>query len=82
MLPVKRGKPFCSMKKYVKQNAQRIATSSNRDFLLSTTFMNENGQMVNVIMNESDNDTDVNLWIEGKATKLFSPAHSIQTVLL
>jgi len=44
--------------------------------------MNENGQMVNVIMNESDNDTDVNLWIEGKATKLFSPAHSIQTVLL
>ncbi|UBB90211.1 hypothetical protein J4771_02320 [Candidatus Kaistella beijingensis] len=55
------------MKTYVKQNAQRIATSSNRDFLLSTTFMNENGQMVNVIMNESDNDTD---------------AHSIQTVLL
>ena len=70
------------LSKYVKQNAQRIATSSNRDFLLSTTFMNENGQMVNVIMNESDNDTDVNLWIEGKATKLFSPAHSIQTVLL
>ena len=44
--------------------------------------MNEDGKMVNVIMNEGDNDTDVYLWIEGKATKLFSPAHSIQTILL
>lgn len=70
------------LSKYVQQNAQRIGTSTNRDFLISTTFMNENGQMVNVIMNEGDNDTDVHLWIEGKATKLFSPAHSIQTVLL
>lgn len=70
------------LSKYVKPNAQRIATSTNRDFLLSTTFMNENGKMVNVIMNEGDKDTDVNLWIEGKAAKLFSPAHSIQTLIL
>lgn len=68
--------------KYVKQNAQRIATATNRDYLLSTTFMNENGQLVNVIMNEGDADADVNLWIEGKAAKITAPAHSIQTVLL
>lgn len=70
------------LSKYVKPNAQRISSSSNRDFILSTTFMNENGEMVSVVMNESDEDTSVNLWIEGKSTKLNSPAHSIQTVLL
>ena len=70
------------LSKYVKPQAQRVATSTNRDFLLSTTFMNEDGRMVNVIMNEGDTDTDVFLWIEGKATKLKAPAHSIQTILL
>lgn len=68
--------------KYVRQNAQRIGTSSNRDYLLATTFMNPDGQMVVVVMNEGDNDTDYNLWIEGKAAKLSAPAHTIQTVLL
>lgn len=68
--------------KYVKKNAQRVGTSSNRDYLLATSFVNPNGKMVVVVMNEGDNDTDYNLWIEGKAAKLSAPAHSIQTVLL
>ncbi len=68
--------------KYVKPGSQRIANSSNRAALLSTSFMNENGQLVTVIMNESDKDTDAYLWIEGQAAKLNVPAHSIQTVLL
>lgn len=44
--------------------------------------MNENGQLVTVIMNDSDNDIDTNLWIEGMSAKLSAPAHSIQTVIL
>jgi glucosylceramidase len=44
--------------------------------------MNENGQLVTVIMNDTDNDIDTNLWIEGMAAKLNAPAHSIQTVIL
>lgn len=68
--------------KFVKKNAQRIGTSSNRDFLLATTFMNPDGKMVMVVMNEGDADTDYNLWIEGKSAKLNAPAHSIQTVIL
>lgn len=70
------------LSKYIKTNAQRIGSTSNRDYILSTTFMNENGQLVSVVMNESDNDAEVNLWIEGQSAKLLSPAHSIQTVLL
>lgn len=68
--------------KYIKPGAQRIGNSSNRAALISTAFMNRNGELVTVIMNESDKDTDAYLWIEGQAAKLSVPAHSIQTVIL
>lgn len=44
--------------------------------------MNPDGNMVMVVMNEGDTDTEYNLWIEGKSAKLNDPAHSIQTVIL
>ena len=68
--------------KYIKPGAQRIGNSSNRAGLTSTAFMNENGELVTVIMNETDKDFDTYLWIEGQAAKLSVPAHSIQTVIL
>lgn len=68
--------------KFIKPNAQRIGNSSNRAALISTTFKNETGELVTVIMNESDNDIDSFLWIQGQAAKLSVPAHSIQTVIL
>ena len=68
--------------KYIKPGAQRVGNSSNRAALISTAFMNDNGELVTVIMNESDKDTDAYLWIEGEAAKLSVPAHSIQTVIL
>ena len=68
--------------KYIKPGATRIGSSSNRADLITSTFMNENGELVTVLMNESDKDMDVNLWIEGQSAKLNAPAHSIQTVIL
>lgn len=68
--------------KYIKPGSQRIGNSSNRAALISTAFMNENGELVTVIMNESDQDIETYLWIEGQAAKLSAPAHSIQTVVL
>ena len=68
--------------KYIKPGSQRIGNSSNRAALISTAFMNENGELVTVIMNESDKDIETYLWIEGQAAKLSAPAHSIQTVVL
>ncbi|SFI27369.1 glycoside hydrolase family 30 protein [Halpernia frigidisoli] len=70
------------LSKFVKPNAHRISNSSNRAAIISTSFMNENRELVTVIMNESDKDMPVNLWIQGQSAKLFSPAHSIQTVVL
>jgi len=68
--------------KFVKPGAQRIGNSSNRAALISTSFMNENAELVTVIMNESDQDIETYLWIEGQAAKLSAPAHSIQTIIL
>lgn len=68
--------------KFVKPNAKRVGTSTNKDYLLATSFINEEGQLIVVVMNDSNNDTEFNLCIEGKATKLSSPAHSIQTIIL
>lgn len=68
--------------KFVKPGAQRIGNSSNRAALISTSFMNENAELVTVIMNESDQDIETYLWIGGQAAKLSAPAHSIQTIIL
>lgn len=68
--------------RFAKKNAQRIGTSSNRDYLLATSFMNPDGQLVVVVMNDSDADTDCKLLIEGQAAQIRVPAHSIQTVII
>ena len=68
--------------KFIKPGAQRVGSTANRDFIQSTSFVNTNGQLVTVIMNDSDNATPVNVWIKGKSAKISAPAHSIQTVIL
>lgn len=68
--------------KFVKPNALRLGNSSNRAALISTSFMNENGEIVTIVMNESDQDMDAYIWIEGQAAKISAPAHSIQTMVL
>ena len=68
--------------KYVQMNARRLGTVTNRDFLISTSFMNPNGQMVVVVMNSSDQETQYNLWIEGQSVSIKSPANSIQTIVI
>lgn len=68
--------------KYVKLNARRIGSVTNRDYLLSTSFINPNGEMVVVVMNTSEKETQYNLWIEGKSVSIISPANSIQTIVI
>ena len=67
--------------KFVKLNARRIGTVTNRDYLLSTSFVNPNGEKVVVVMNSSDKETNYNLWVEGKSLSITSPANSIQTIV-
>lgn len=68
--------------KYVKLNARRLGTVTNRDYLLSTSFVNPNGEKVIVVMNSSDKEVQYNLWIEEQSVSITAPANSIQSIVI
>ncbi len=70
------------LSKFIVPGAQRVATSSNRDKLISTSFLNPDGQLVIVVMNKSDDRLSFNLWIKGKAAETTSLPHSISTYVI
>ena len=68
--------------KFIRPGAKRISTVSSRSHLLSTTFENTDGSMVNVIMNQSDEEIEYKLYVGvAEAISLTIPAHAIQTVV-
>ncbi len=68
--------------KFIRSGARRIVCSSNEDDLLATAFLNEDGRIAVVVMNASDREIEFSTWIENRAVKSVSPAHSIVTLLL
>ena len=68
--------------KFIRPGARRISTSTNRDILQATSFINKDGKLAVVVMNRTDNPIDYHLWINGQWAKAVSKAHSIATILL
>lgn len=68
--------------KFIRPGARRIACSSMAKELATTAFINKDGTVAVVVMNESDKDQPFFLWIDGMAARSDSPAHSIQTVVI
>lgn len=67
--------------KFIRPGARRIISSSTVDKLLTTAFVNRDGRIAVVVMNESEGGQPFYLWMNGKAAKTSSPAHSISTFL-
>ena len=68
--------------KFIRPEAKRISTVSSRSHLLSTSFLNKDGSLISVIMNQSDNAIDYKLHISAaKAITLKIPAHAMQTII-
>ena len=67
--------------KFISKGAKRIASSSNRDKLETTAFINPDGKIAAMILNESDVRLPYKLCISGKAANLVSLPHSIMTVV-
>jgi glucosylceramidase len=65
--------------KFIRPGAKRIVSSPSRSALLSTAFVNPDGQAAVVVMNRSDKEVPFYLWVDGQAAEAVSPAHSIQT---
>jgi glucosylceramidase len=66
--------------KFVRPGARRVATTTNDDQLLATAFRHPDGRLVAVVMNKTDADKDFALWVDGRAARTKSPAHSILTL--
>jgi len=68
--------------KFIRPGARRVAASSNRDFLQTTSFINNNGKLVVVVFNQTDKETDYHLWIKGQWAAAKSLPHSISTIVI
>ncbi|HKJ44804.1 MAG TPA: glycoside hydrolase family 30 protein, partial [Balneolales bacterium] len=67
--------------KFIRPGARRIISSSNRDQLQTTAFMNPDGSIAVVVLNLTDQKIPYHLWINGKAGKTVSLPHSIATLV-
>jgi glucosylceramidase len=67
--------------KFVRPGAKRIASSPSRSQLLSAAFLNPDGKVSVVVMNNSDKEVPYFLWLDGNAAEVSSLPHSIQTLV-
>jgi glucosylceramidase len=67
--------------KFIRPDAKRVSTAVSRSSLLTTSFLNTDGKMVTVVMNQSDSEVIYNLIIASEKTVVVIPAHGIQTLV-
>jgi glucosylceramidase len=68
--------------KFIRPGAKRIISASSVDNLLTTAFLNQDGKIAVIVLNLSDQAQPFILWLDGKATRTSSPAHSIITLVI
>ena len=68
--------------KFIRPGAKRIISVSSSNNILTTGFKNEDGSIVVVVMNISDQDINYSLTMDSKTAQLSTLPHSIQTIVL
>lgn len=67
--------------KFIRPDAKRVSTVSSRSHLLTTSFINTDGKMVTVVMNQSELEIEYKLYIGQNAVKETILPHAIQTIV-
>ena len=67
--------------KFIRPGAKRIISAPSRSPLITTAFINEDGKVAVIVMNQTDKKIDYNLWIAGDAAQVTSLPHSIATLV-
>lgn len=67
--------------KFIRPGAKRILCSPSRSQLLTTGFLNPDGSIAVIVMNETDKETKYNLYSRGYSVELTILPHSVQTLL-
>ena len=66
--------------KFIRPGAKRISTTTNRSFLLATSFINPDGSRVSVIMNKTDDPIQYDLNVGEARLALVIPARAMQSI--
>ena len=67
--------------KFIKPGALRISTTSSHSDLLSTSWQNEDGELVTVVMNPTEKEIEYNLYAGSQQATVAIEPRSIQTLL-
>ncbi|RFM26360.1 glycoside hydrolase family 30 protein [Deminuibacter soli] len=67
--------------RFIHPGAQRISSASSRGQLQTTAFINKDGSVAVVVLNETKDRLPFRLWIQGKAAETVSLPHSIMTLV-
>jgi glucosylceramidase len=67
--------------KFINVGAKRVSSVASRSQLLTTSFINPDGKVVTVVMNQSDAEVKYNLSVGVNAAETTIPAHAIQTLI-
>jgi len=67
--------------KFIGKDAKRISSVSSRSQLITTSFLNQDGKVITVVMNQSNKKVTYNLCIGTNATEVSILPHAIQTLV-
>jgi glucosylceramidase len=67
--------------KFIQPGAQRVSTTTSFSELLATSFVNPNGEVASVVMNQSDDPIAYNFIVDGRKVVLTIPARAMQTLV-
>jgi len=67
--------------KFIRPNAKRVSTVSSRSHLLSASFINVDGKMATIVMNQRDLEIKYKLYIGMKTVEQTILPHAMQTLV-
>ncbi len=67
--------------KFISKEAKRISSIASRSQLLTTSFINKDGKVITIVMNQSDKKLNYYLCIGTEATQVTILPHAIQTLV-
>jgi len=68
--------------KFIRPGAKRIISSASRGQLITTAFLNLDGKIAVIVMNQSNDKIPYRLWMDGQSAEITSLPHSIQTLIV
>lgn len=68
--------------KFIRPDARRVSTSTNRDILQATSFINKDGQIAVIVLNRTDQTISYHLWLNGSWAPATARPHSISTTVI